>query len=185
MIEVKVAKLKKIEEKQPKQKIEEKYSLKNMIIIIMITCIVLTIFYFITLLVVKNNKPIDKENSIVEIDSNKITMGQLLDRKEKEYYVLAIKESLHLSLNTNMNYSELYNNYISSYEQTENSLPIYKIDLDDALNKNYFSEETNITNNLTKLKINNEVLFKIKNNKIEKHYLGSSEILKELKNLSN
>lgn len=182
---MKVAKLKKVKEEKQKPIVEEQYSIKKMIIIILILCLVFAVFYFITTLVVKNNKNDETTNQIVEIDSNKITVGQLLNRNEKEYYVLATKQSLYPSLNTEMDYKELYNNYISSYEELENPLPIYRIDLDDVLNKNYWSEELNITDNLTELKLNDEVLFKIEDKKIEKHYVGSSEILKALKDLSN
>lgn len=177
---MKVAKLKKVEEKKQNQVIEEQYSLKKMIIIILVICIVFAIFYFITTLVVKNNKNEETNNEIVEIDSNKITLGQILDRNEEEYYVLATKESLHLSLDENIDYKNLYDNYISNYKQTENALTVYRVDLDDALNKNYFGEELNITEDLSKIKLNDEVLFKIKNNKIDKYYVGNSKILKTL-----
>ena len=52
-----------------------------------------------------------------------------------------------------------------------------------AINKTYIGNELNITNNINEIKLNDDVLFKIKDNKIEKYFVGSKEIIKELSNL--
>lgn len=161
--------------------IQDSYSLKKFILILIVLTIVFVTFYFITFLVVKpkNN---NLSNSTAVIDSQMITMNHLLDRKENEYYVLATKASLYSGY-SQVNYQELYNKYISNYLKNENSLKFYKINLDDALNKIYLSDETNIDNNLENLKLSDEVLFKISNKKIDKAFVGSKEILEELSNL--
>lgn len=180
---MKKARLAKTNQKQEVKEIEESYSIKNLIIIILIILIVFGLFYFITTLVVKPVKNDTSSNTITEIDSSKITLNNLLDRDEEEYYVLATKESLYKSFNSQINYIEIYDKYISDYSKNDSSLSIYKIDLDDALNKNYISDELNISNSLDTLKLNNEVLFKIKNGNIEKYYVGSEEIIKALSEL--
>lgn len=164
---------------------KEEYSLKKIVVSIIILIIIFLAFYFITTLVVK---PVETNNddNIAEIDSSKITLSNLLDRKEKEYYVLAIKNSLYSSSSyTNINYQEIYNKYIKDYEKNDGALTVYIADLDDALNKNYTSDELKITDNLQELELNNEVLFKIKEGKIEEYYVGNSEIVKALSSLQN
>jgi hypothetical protein len=98
-----------------------------------------------------------------------------LNRKETEYYVIATKPSLYES-----NYISLYNNYINKYKQKEDSYSFYYVDLDNALNKNYMSGDLSITSDISKLQLNDEVLFKIKDGIIEKYYVGKDKILDKL-----
>lgn len=164
-----------------KQEIMEKdtYSLKSFLLIILVLVIILGIFYFITTLVVKPVNPIDNDNGVTIIDSTKITLSNLLNRKEEEYYVLATKQNN----NAQANYQTLYNNYINEYKKQEDALTFYNVNLDDALNKNYISGELNITDDLSELKVNDDILFKIKDNKIEEYFAGNKNILKELSEL--
>lgn len=178
---MKVAKIKKSSIKeQPIQ--EETYSIKNMIKILIILLLIFALFYFVTTFFVKDRK-IGEDNSVAVIDTSKITLSQLLSQKEKEYYVIATQKTLYESPYIQTNYIVLYNQYINKYIQNEESLKFYYIDLDDALNKKYLSDELNIANEISKLKINDEVLFKIKNNKIEKTYVGKEKIIDKLSRL--
>ena len=78
---------------------------------------------------------------------------------------------------------EVYNLYINQYLQKDEFLPFFYIDLDNALNKKHYSEDSNITNDLLELKLNDEVLFKIKDGKIEKTYEGKDKIIEKLSKL--
>ena len=180
---MKKAKLIKANQKQEINDIQESYSIKNLIKIILILVIVFAVFYFITTLVVKPAKGTVQNNAVAEIDSTKITLSHLLDRSEEAYYVLVTKESLYNSFNSKINYSEIYDKYISDYSKKEESLPIYKVDLDNALNKNYVSDEFNISDNVNEIKLNDEVLFRIENHKIKDYYVGSEDIVKTLSEL--
>ena len=178
---MKVAKIKKSSIKeQPIQ--EETYSIKNMIKILIILLLIFALFYFVTTFFVKDIK-IGEDNSVAVIDTSKITLNQLLSQKEKEYYVIATKESLYDSPYIETNYIGLYNEYINKYIQEEKSLKFYYVDLDDALNKKYLSDELNIVNEISELKTNDEILFKIKNNRIEKTYVGKKKIIDKLSRL--
>lgn len=176
---MKKAKLVKNNKKQVKQIEKDSYSLKSFLLIILVLVIILGIFYFITTLVAKPVNPTDNNDGVTIIDETKITLGNILNRKEKEYYVLATKENN----NTQANYQTLYNNYINEYKKEENALTFYNVNLDDALNKNYISEELNVSNDLSELKVNDDILFKIKDSKIEEYFSGSKNILKKLSNL--
>lgn len=170
--------------KDEEKNLNESYSIKDLIKIIVIIVIVFVIFYFITTLVVKPVKnDLKTTNTITELDYTKITLNQLLDRNDKDYYVLCIKENSYNSLISKINYVEIYNRYLSDYRAKENSLPIYIVNLDDALNKNYIADELNISNNLEELKLNDEVLFKISDGVIEEYYIGNDDIIKLLSSL--
>ena len=176
---MKVAKLKKTEKKNKKVVIEEEeFSIKNLIKTIIIILLVLAVFYGITVLVVK---PLvtEKKSEPVQFDPSKITMNQLLTRKDKKYYVLAVKESEYLNLYTDLNYFGLYNSYINDYRQKEDALNFYWINMDEAFNSAHWSDELNIS----KLIINDDVLFKISNGKIAEYYVGHDKIINALKKL--
>jgi len=178
---MKIAKIRKKEEKK-KESVTQEYSLRGMIKILAILLIIFGILFFITILLVKPSE--DKNNGgNVVVDSSKITISQLLNRNEEEYYVIATKKSLYESSYIDTNYIDMYNNYINKYKQEENSLSFYYIDLDDALNKKYLSDKLNIKNEISEIKLNDEVLFKIKNGKIEKTYVGKDEIIDKLSRL--
>lgn len=176
---MKVAKLKNKNIKQ-NDKLElkpEEYSVKKILITLGIVIIVFLIFYLITTLVVKPAKKEEQKNdTYVNFDSTLITLDHLLDRKDNEYYVLAIKTD------SKVNNYEIYNRYITTYKAKENSLKIYNVDLSDSFNNRYIGE-SNITDNLAELKVKEDTLFKIKDGKIEKHYIGSLEVSKALSEL--
>ena len=91
----------------------ESYSIKNMLAIVISISIVFTIFYVITTFVVKENKKNqNNSNNVSVIDSTKIVLSQLLNRKEKEYYVIAAKTNISDNSYIDSNYLSLYNNYI-------------------------------------------------------------------------
>lgn len=176
---MKVAKLKKIEEKKKVMEIEEtEFTIANLCKTIFIILLVLAVFYTITVFVVK---PIvnDKNSEHVQFDDTKITMNQLLTRKENSYYVLAVKESEYLNIYSNLNYFELYNNYIKKYSEKEDALKFYWIDMDDAFNKSHWADEMDIDN----LIINDDVLFKVSDGEISRYYVGHEEILKGLQDM--
>ena len=157
---------------------QDSYSIKKLFSIVLVLVLIFGIFYFITTLFIKpviNNT----SNTTNELQATKITLNNLLSRKENEYYVLATKKSD----NKEVDYINLYNTYITSYSSKENALPFYSIDLSDAFNKNYISDELNISDEISEIKLNDEVLFKVKDKKIEKYYVGSSKILEKLSKL--
>ena len=176
---MKVAKIKK-HEKNKKAVVEESYSMKNMLSLILVVLVAFILFYVITYFVVKKDVVEQPSNNNTEIDSTKITFNNLLNRNEDSYYVLAYKTKVE---NEQANYKNLYDNYINNYINRSDSLSFYYIDIDDAFNKNYIGTETNITDDLGNLKIADEVLFRIKDGKIEKTYIGKDKIIDKLSRL--
>ena len=176
---MKVAKIKKQKNKKIEVK-EESYSVQTMLKLILVILIAFIAFYLITYFVVKEKKGETVVNEVTEIDTSTITFNGLLNRKETEYYVLAYDSNID---NDKTDYITLYKNYINKYKSKEDSLSFYMIDIRDAFNKSYIDETLNISDNLDELKVNDEVLFKIKEGKIEKTYIGNENIIDKLSRL--
>ena len=158
---------------------KDSYSLKNLLLIVIVLVIVLGIFYFITDLLVEPVKQNYEDTPTTQTDLTKITLGSMLEKNQKVYYVLATKQSE----NDKANYMQLYNNYISKYTSVENSLRFYYVDLSDAINKAYLSDKANITNEISELKVNGDTLFKIKDGKIDSYFEGKTNIIDHLSKL--
>ena len=173
--------MRKIKQKKIKEQpvtLDDNYQAKNMFIIIIVIVVLLVPLYFITTLVLDNNK-IETENiennTPVEIQTEKILVGQLLNRKDSSYYVIAYKKDNKMV--------SLFNQYLNDYKNKEEHLNIYKIDLDEGLNKNYISDTTNITDELKDLKLSDTTLFKIVDGKIDSYYVGNNDVIDALKEL--
>lgn len=186
---MKAAKLRKNDYLNKKEEIieEEPYSVKGLIKVFAIILIIFGIFYGITYFVVKNKAAEINDEEYTVIDSEKITVANILKQKPEEYYVLLTKESLYTTNRINgleSNYVKLYEQAINSYKQNnDEALNVYKANLDDAINQNFIGEETNITSDLKELKFADEALIKIKNKKIKKYYVGHKEVLNALQEL--
>lgn len=168
---------KKIKKKEPVLN-NDNYQVKSFIIIVIVLLVLSSILYFITNLVIKENKKDEdnKESQTVEIQNEKILMGQLLNRTEDSYYVLAyVKDD---------QFMKLYETYLNQIKTNESSA-VYKIDLNEGLNKKYVQEETYISDNLNELSVSETVLFEIKDKKIDNYYIGHEEIIDYLKGKIN
>ena len=169
-------------------KVSTEYSIKNLIKIVIIITLIFALFYLITIFASKKivkDSDSSVKSTLVEDYDNKISFAELLNRKEEEYYVLATMESKYKNIgNYSASYINLYNNYIEDYKNKENALIVYKINLDNVLNKAYISDKNNITNDLSELKVNDEALFKIKDKEIVEYYIGSKHILTGLKKIN-
>lgn len=154
---------------------EETYNPKSIVIIISIIVVILVVFYFITTIVLKNKKNEEVTRESV-IQTETIIFGQLLNRKEDSYYVLASKKD--------SKFNSMYNNYLEKYEKKEDKLKVYKINLSDEFNKKFLDDKTNITDKIDELTIESDTLFKINDGKIDTYYVGYDEIIENLKEIS-
>ena len=154
---------------------DNSYNPKNVVIIISIIVVVLVGFYFITTIVL-NNKKIDEPVVESVIQTENIIFGQLLNRSQNEYYVLAYKED--------GKFNDIYNNYLKKYREKENDFNVYKINLSDDFNKKFLKDNTNITDKIEELTISDETLFKIKDGKIDTYSVGYDDIIETLKQIS-
>ncbi len=139
---------------------------------ILIVVIVFVVgMYFITNKIASKTAKDNKQAG--EVSSNAIIVGSLLNRPYSEYYVIAFKSKDYDAA--------IYDTYISAYEAKEKALRIYAIDLDNELNKDYYSEKGSPNaKSIDELKISSPTLIKVKDKKINKYIEGQENIKKEL-----
>lgn len=146
--------------------------IKNLLKIIIIICGVLLVFYFITNLV-QNKKSNDNiSDNVAVIQYNKILVGEILNRKDNNYYVLVEKE--------NDNYVDLYKQYLTSNEDVK----FYTVDLSDVFNQNHIGGETIVEgNDVAQYKFSNTTLLKVENGVLTNIYKTKDEIISYFKSL--
>lgn len=128
------------------------------------------LLYFLTD-VMKKKELKNKEQEVVETSSTRIILGNVLNQKEKEYYVLVydFKDK----------FVEFFEDLKEKYHNP--SIPIYESNIKDGLNRSYISKDSNPkATSLAELKISKETLIKIKDGKIEKIIEGPEKIRQEL-----
>lgn len=157
---------------------EDKYSIKELLIYIIIILVVLGIFYGITVLVTnkKNSKTTNTEintNSDAKIDYEKILAQNALSQKETSYYVFAYTDS-------DENVSA-YNNDLVSYKNKEDALKVYYVELDNAFNKNNYASESNFEDRKVIFKAT--TLLKIEGGNITEKYETKDQITKVLSDI--
>ena len=160
-----------------KNTVETNNELVNLIKIVVIVCVVLLAFYFITVLVNKKTKgsAFDNDESVAVIQYDKIIVGEILNRPDNTYLVLVEKEN---DVNSN-----LYQSYLSIYSGKENALKVYNVDLSEVFNLNYVGDETILDNGIQNYKFSNTTLIKVSDGNIFESYIGSEAIENYLKEL--
>jgi len=150
------------------------FELKKLSTILVSIIGVVCIFYIITVVVTKNIGGLrySKDDEISEISYTDILASDIL-KKEGSYYVL-----VHDNDDV---YMELYNSYLSSYTSSEDSLSVYYVDLNDALNKKYKADENDFSS--SNLHFSGTVLLKVANGNVESHYADNESISEHLKSL--
>lgn len=152
--------------------------LKSLILIIVIVSAVFLIFYVITSLTSnKKSNTLDYEVKQETIQYEEILVGQALNQKEKEYYVLIKNEK--------NNYNDLYVYYLKKYVSSNKNKKYYTVDLSNALNNAYVGDAQDINvKNFFNSKFNDTTLILVKNKKVSKVYSTDDEITKILKKVA-
>ena len=150
------------------------YDLKTILKFIIIVLIIAIAFYFITILGSKKETSPKTTSEEAIIQYEEIIIGNMFEQKEEEYYVLLKK--------ADDPYISYYETNITNYKSKDDALKVYTVDLSSAFNKKYISD----TNNIEKdnFKINSTVLLKIKNKEIVESYENNTEIMNQLKQMT-
>ena len=141
---------------------EDKYSIKNLIIIFVIIIAILVGFYFITFLITNNksNKTTDEVTNESVIDYDTILVSDIYKQSESSYYVLVKYPGDEKTSN--------YESSLEKYGQKENAIHVYQIDISSAFNKKFIANETDLTQNIPVF--NKTTLLKIENGVITVNY---------------
>ena len=156
---------------------DEEKAVRNFIIIFVVVLLIAVGIYFFTKLVVnkEEGKAKEEETAAVEIDNSVAIVGTMLNKVEKNYYVIIYKSD-----DTN---AYEYSSIKTSYDKTKDKLPMYTVDLANKLNEKFYDKEnTNYSSdNINDLRFGDITLLEIKDKKIVKSYDSVDKIKKVLK----
>lgn len=161
--------------KEPKYETDEQQEIRRFVIILVVVVVLIFGMYLITKYIVKKPKvDITEEVTAGEIDYSIVTVGTMLNKPEKEYYVIIY--------NGESNKAAEYSSIANKYSQKTNTLPIYYCDLNNALNARYIAKDNTNPNakNIEELSLGELTLIKVSNGKINKYIENEAAINKEL-----
>lgn len=147
--------------------------------VILVLLVIFTTFYLITYWVNKNKKETNLNSTVEDtiIQYDEILLGRLFLQNTNEYYVLILEDK--------NSYKNIYQPYINSYMEKENALRLYRAYLDNAFNRTYKAEDSNMeVESIESLKVKTTSLLKIKEHKIIETIEGKDEVLKKLTEIS-
>ncbi len=137
---------------------ETNLELKKVFKIVICMVITFIVFYFITLGIL-NKKESNYATVNSSIQYNKILVGESFTKNREEYLVL-----YYNSKNDDM---DKVHSLISDYNDKKDKLYLYTVDMSEAFNKQYISEESNTNaTSAEELKINGITVIHFKDNKI-------------------
>lgn len=156
-------------------KTEEQQEMKKFLIILFIVVVIIVGVYGLSKVFIKEETK-DLTYQTGEVSTDKVIVGTMLKKPEKEYYVLAY--------DTTGNNKDSYQIYAGYYTQINlKGIKIYYLDLNDVFNEKYYVKENSNpkATNIKDLKMLDGTLLKIENGKITKYIEGIEEVQKELK----
>lgn len=154
---------------------EDQREIVRFLIIVGVIVILAFVFYFISLKIKEKNVYHYDEISEGTINYDKVNIGTMLNKKDKEYYVALYKSDADNVL--------IYFSLLSIYAGKEKALKIYYCDMSSPLNKEYYVENDKTNPNaktIDELKVGDFTLLKIKNGKINKYLENLDKVKEEL-----
>lgn len=135
--------------------------------------IIFCVFYFITYFITgSNNKKSDSDNgtTIASISYDNIILGRSFSMSDEEYYVLYYDT-------TDSDLSSVYSTLTSTYKAKTDVIPLYIVNMGDAINKAYIGDEANYSaTNASELVINGPTLIRYSNGAIIEYSEGEEAI---------
>lgn len=135
--------------------------------------IIFCVFYFVTYLVTRSNTEKDDSDNgtnVATISYDNIILGRSFSMSDSEYYVLYYDT-------TDSDLISIYSSLASGYKGKEGALPLYIVNMGDALNKAYAGEAANYgATNASELVINGPTLIKYSNGAILEYAEGEETI---------
>lgn len=153
------------------QETDTKKNIRNGIIITV--CVLAFLFLMFAFTKIKTGEwnLFTRKNNITytaEAQTTKILCGQVLNRTESEYFVLAYEMS--------EDEASLYESLLERYNNSSKKIPLHKLDLGNSRNNICKSDSLNISNDITKLKLSVPSLIKVKDGKITESYSDYEKI---------
>lgn len=158
---------------------EQKEIQKFLLVLLGLVIIIIGIYFFTRVFVTKDLfKENERDYQVGAINYDLAIVGNMLSKPYNEYYVMAFSNE-----DTQATY---YNTLVSKYlsEKKDKALKVYYLDLSDALNKKYVSEDGNSSTlsknfSLDDLKLGEITLMYVKDGKLSKIITDIDAIKKE------
>lgn len=173
---------KKAKRNKVKYQTAEQLEIRNFIIVILVVLLCVGALYLATRLFVTKDLFKDKNDTETEevisgeIDYEVAIMGTILQKADKEYYVVIYDQS------DKGKYVADMLTLVFAYNEKENHLPVYTVDLSNKLNEGYYDpENVNVDAQAVKdMKVGDITLLKVKKGKITKYIVDYAKMEKEL-----
>lgn len=161
-----------------------KNEVKSGVIIAITVIIVLVVVYLTTAIFMtgeignretptKNNKEVKTNDNVSNLYDNMIIASKTFEQPNDEYMVIFFSQRSS---------NETLNDAISSYDSIGKETKLYKVNLDEVINKFVVSQESNNNaSNYSELKINDTTLITIKNKEITSYVVGDKNVIDKLK----
>ena len=178
---VEVKEVKKQEVKETPKKVEAPtleemfgISTRGIITIVVVTLLFIGLAVGIASLIKDKQKTTTSSDATIQY--SEILLGNLLDQNENTYYVFVYE--------SDDNYINTYNTYLTSYKSKEGALKVYTAALNNGFNKKFLSEEKNLyVSNISDLKVMGTTLLKVEGKKVVEAYDGKDSIISHLKQI--
>ena len=152
---------------------------------VIIVCVIICVFcafYFLTVFISKDDSSSTNSNSsnkktteTTNISYDEILLGRSFSMEDGEYLVLYYDKD-------NSDLSSEMSSALSTYNNKDSHLNVYTVDMSDALNSSFTSDEANHdAKDVSEMKISGPTLIKFNNNKIDDYIEGKDEITDYLK----
>ena len=152
---------------------------------VIIVCVIICVFfafYFLTVFISKDDSSSTNSNSsnkktteTTNISYDEILLGRSFSMEDGEYLVLYYDKD-------NSDLSSEMSSALSTYNNKDSHLNVYTVDMSDALNSSFTSDEANHdAKDVSEMKISGPTLIKFNNNKIDDYIEGKEEITEYLK----
>jgi len=150
----------------------------NFIKIIIVVTIILCVFYVLTVFINREDevKSPDNNDTNAQIQYDEILVGDIFEQSNDNYYVL-IEDTEDVNI-------RVYEAYLSVYSQKDDAKRYYTAVINNIFNNKYLAEVSNLTDDISKFKVNKTTLLEISKGKIVKSYEKDEDILNVLKEIS-
>lgn len=162
-------------------------TIKNGIIITVIVILVLVIVYFATAFLMtgeigntkaekesfNDSSNLQKNDVVSSLYDNMIIASDTFKQSNSEYKVIFFSQN---------EVSDNLKSLISSYDSSSDGIKLYKVNIDETINKSVVSDESNPNaKTFSDLKINDVTLITISNGVISSYITGEDGVVSELK----
>ena len=157
------------------QKEMTRFFIVLLIVVLMVTCIYFLTRIFVTKDLGKKNNTTDTEEVIEgSVNYNVASVGQILNRPYDTYYVMVY--------DAGGEYAYDVSTILSMYSLNEKAKHVYRVDLSNYLNKEFYDKENENVNatSVDEFKFGDITLLYIKNGKVAKYITDLSKIKTEL-----